>query len=277
MPAPRSSVRRRLLLVPFPILLVGLLLLAGCGNAGTSSADVGGSRAATTAPAVSVVGLGDSVMSGTNCSCSGIPTYYADALGRRLGRPVTSLNLGRGGLTTSGLLHELQADTKTRQAVRAASVVLVIIGANDLLPQLRQWTSATCGPSCFRGPTEDMGDRVRRVLAAVDELRPHSPRATVLVGNYWNVFTDGDVARRQGGQMQLDWSTVVTATANGAICRAAEAQEARCVDLVAPFKGDGGDDPTWLLAADGDHPNAAGARRISAALLARTPVAALRR
>lgn len=240
-----------------------VLIVAGCGNTGehVEAAPV----------ALSVVGLGDSVMSGTHCDCSGIAQEYGAALGKRQHRSVDATNLGVGGLTTSGLLRRLGTDTSTRHAVRAASVVLVIIGANDLLPQLKQWTSASCGPSCFRGPTEDMGDRVRRVIAAVAALRPNAPRDTVLVANYWNVFTDGAVARRQGGQRRLDWSTVVTATANGAICRAADAEGARCVDLVAPFKGDGGDDPTSLLATDGDHPNAAGARKIVAALLARTP------
>lgn len=256
-------------------LLAGLLVLGGCGNTVSAGRPEPQAASAVRRGEVSVVGLGDSVMSGTHCSCPGIPAYYADALSRRLRHPVTSDNLGRSGLTSAGLLHQLQADTRTRRAVRGASAVLVVVGANDLLPQLQQWTSTSCGPSCFRGPAEDMGDRVRRVLAAIDALRTSARPGTVLVANYWNVFTDGDVARRQGGQEQLDWSTVVTATANGAICRAAEAESARCVDLVAPFKGDGGDDPTPLLAADGDHPDAVGARRIAAALLARTPVRAL--
>jgi lysophospholipase L1-like esterase len=251
-------------LLPAVLAIVAVALaVTGCGNRG-QQAPIG-------AAPLSVVGLGDSVMSGTHCDCPGIAQEYGVALGNRQHRSVEATNLGRGGLTTSGLLHELSADTRTRRAVRAASVVLVVIGANDLLPQMREWTSATCGPGCFRRPSERMGDRVRQVIAAVAALRSGAPRNTVLVANYWNVFTDGAVARRQGGQHQLDWSTVVTATANGAICRAAAAEGARCVDLVAPFKGDGGADPTDLLATDGDHPNAAGARKIVGALLARTP------
>jgi lysophospholipase L1-like esterase len=41
------------------------------------------------------------------------------------------------------------------------------------------------------------------------------------------------------------------------------------VDLAEPFKGPSGTgDPSDLLADDGDHPNAAGHRRIASALLA---------
>ena len=81
---------------------------------------------------------------------------------------------------------------------------------------------------------------------------------TVLVDNYWNVFTDGAVARADGGQEQLDWSAEVTTAANRAIENAANNSGDLTVDLVKPFKNGGDEDPTPLLADDGDHPNAAG-------------------
>jgi lysophospholipase L1-like esterase len=95
----------------------------------------------------------------------------------------------------------------------------------------------------------------------------------VLVTDYWNVFTDGDVARSTGGQAQVDWSADVTAAANQQICAAARSAGDVCVDLVPVFKP-GGSDPTPLLAADGDHPNAAGVQATVRALLASTPPAA---
>ena len=95
---------------------------------------------------------------------------------------------------------------------------------------------------------------------------------TVLVDNYWNVFTDGAVARADGGQEQLDWSAEVTKAANLAIAKAASGSGDLSVDLVKPFKRGGDEDPTPLLADDGDHPNAAGVKAIVAANLAATRV-----
>lgn len=222
-----------------------------------------------------VVGLGDSVMSSRHCDCAGPTVEYAAALSRRLGRAVTQTNLGRGGLVTGDVLQALRHDPATRRTVSRADVVLIIIGANDLMPEYHQWRAGPCGPSCFRHPAELMGDNVRRILHAVGALRP-GRQDSVLVTNYWNVFADGAVARRQGGQYELDWNTVVTETANGAICRAAAATDTRCVDLVAPFKGDGSGDPTDLLLSDGNHPNARGVRAIVSALLASSPFGVLR-
>jgi lysophospholipase L1-like esterase len=260
-----AGLPRRSVPVTLTVLLL-LVVLAGCGEAGGPSTP----KPSTSPAPVRLVGLGDSVMAGFHCGCQGVPAEYAEALAQHSHRRTVSTNLGSNGLVTGQLLTALQHDARTRRLVRTADVVLVDIGANDLLPQLREWNRTSCSSSCFRAPAERMGDRVRQILTAITALRTASPD-TVLVLNYWNVFTDGQVARDQGGQPQLDWSAVVTATANAAICRGAAAVGARCVDTVAPFKGDGSDDPTSLLAADGDHPNATGVRRIVSSLIAATP------
>ena len=60
----------------------------------------------------------------------------------------------------------------------------------------------------------------------------------------------------------------LTRAANALIATAARKDGAGYVDLYAAFKGEHAErDPTRLLAADGDHPNAAGHRVIAAALL----------
>jgi lysophospholipase L1-like esterase len=242
------------------VLGVLLLLAAACGA---------GSSAAPSPPTLRVVGLGDSVMAGTHCDCAGLAEEYAAALAHRTGEHVTVKNLGTDGAVTGDLLEDLQGDAGTRSAIAQADVVLVTIGANDLLPQLDQWRSSGCDASCFTAPAAKMGANLASVLAVMDRIRAGRPGG-VLVTDYWNVFTDGDVARNSGGQAQVDWSTEVTATANRQICAAASAAHDTCVDLVTVFKP-GGADPTPLLADDGDHPNAAGVQAIVRALLAATP------
>jgi lysophospholipase L1-like esterase len=214
-----------------------------------------------------VVGLGDSVMSGTNCNCAGIVAEYAAALQQRDGRAVTGNNLGVPGDTTSDLLDHLQNDDAYRAAVRGADVVLVTIGANDLAPQWQQWQAGTCDDKCYDPAVAAMSSRLDQILTLIRSLRS-GPPATVLVTNYWNVFTDGDVARASGGQDQIDWSQDITLAANSGICVTATEHNATCVDLYTPIQ-DG--DPTDVLAPDGDHPNAAGVGVIVRALMADTP------
>jgi lysophospholipase L1-like esterase len=87
---------------------------------------------------------------------------------------------------------------------------------------------------------------------------------------YWNVFEDGDVAKRQypaSGRIASDQLTVRT---NTAIAAAARADDATYVDIYTPFE-DNAADITTLLATDGDHPNAAGHALIARILLAATP------
>jgi lysophospholipase L1-like esterase len=107
---------------------------------------------------------------------------------------------------------------------------------------------------------------VAAVVAEIRRLR--AGRSTeVLVTDYWNVFVDGQVGAALGPQYQA-LSDRVTRQANSAICAGAVQGGGVCVDLYAPFKGDGSQDPTSLLADDGDHPDADGHRTIAEALAA---------
>jgi len=221
-------------------------------------------------PPLRVVGLGDSVMAGTGCDCRDLLQQYADSLAARTRRTVRADNLGTDGAITDDLLEDLRTDARTRNLVAGADVVVVVVGANDLLPQLQQWRTASCDDSCFGPPVAHMGRQLARVLAAVRAAR-NGRTDHVLVTDYWNVFQDGRVALDADGREGVAWSTKVTTAANAAICGAAQGAQATCVDLFAPFKGSGESDPTPLLADDGDHPNAAGTRLIVQALVGATP------
>jgi lysophospholipase L1-like esterase len=223
-----------------------------------------------------VVGLGDSVTAGTACHCQDFVRLYATGLAGRWHRVVHEDNLGKGGLTSAGLLARLGDDPAVRSRVAAADVVLVTIGANDLVPALHAWDDgsgqdeATCGGACEDGDLDRVGADVEGALRDVRQLRGDRP-TLVLVTTYWNVFEDGDVAQADRGTAYLRWSDGLTRRLNEALQRAARAEGAVPVDLYAPFKADGQRDPTPLLAGDGDHPNAAGHRVIASALLAATP------
>ncbi len=225
-----------------------------------------------------MVGLGDSVTAGTACDCQDFVALYAAGLARRWHRAVHESNLGTGGLTSAGLLAQLEHDSTVQSQVAAADVVLVTIGANDLVPALRAWDDgsgkdeATCGGACDDSDLDRVGTDVEDALRDVRQLRGGQP-TLVLVTTYWNVFEDGDVAQADRGTAYLRWSDGLTRRLNDSLEQAAQDQDAVPVDLYAPFKADGQQDPTPLLAGDGDHPNAAGHRVIASALLAATPAA----
>jgi lysophospholipase L1-like esterase len=228
------------------------------------------SSATSTAPQPGlVVGLGDSVTSGAACHCTPFVQTYAAALAKRVDSPVRAVNLGHGGDTTVELLALLKGNAAARQDLAQASVVLVTIGANDLVPLIARWTAGGCNDACVQPAVATMGNGL---AAALHEIRSQAPRARLLVTDYWNVFEDGDVADAKRGPGFATWSDEVTGSANVTICAKAAAVGATCVDLYEPFEGeDGTRNPSALLADDGDHPNAAGHALIAATLLHATP------
>ncbi|WP_344131509.1 SGNH/GDSL hydrolase family protein [Pedococcus bigeumensis] len=227
-------------------------------------------RATTSAPRpLSVVGVGDSVAAGTSCDCAPFVERFAELVGTRDGRPTAAANLGLPGLTTGSLAAQLGQPGPSRSVARA-DLVVVTIGANDLVPLEDQWERAGCDPACMAPAVAAMGRGLAADLARIRALGGSGQR--VEVTTYWNVFEDGDVADRQRGAGFADWSDRVTVAANRVICATTRTYGGTCVDLYAPFlSADGSRNPTSLLASDGDHPNAAGHALIARALLAATP------
>jgi lysophospholipase L1-like esterase len=228
--------------------LVGLaLLLAGCTAPGHSTPAPDGS-----APAV--VTFGDSVPAGTACGCTAFPDIYAGLLG------ATSQNLAESGFTSLDVRQQL-ATPQAAAAVRTASVVMVMAGANDLAEAF------DAGGGSYAAPAAQVQQNIAAVVAAVHGLRPS---ASVLIFGYWNVVEDGDVGRTDYGGDGVAEAAAATKYCNDALRRAATG--AIYVDTTTALKGDNGHaDPTDLLAADGDHPNAAGHEAIAEAAYAALP------
>lgn len=225
--------------------------------------------AATQAAPVRVLGLGDSVTAGTNCACADYVTGFGRLLAQRDGTRVIEDNRGESGATAADLADELDQDQKLRAATAQADIVVITVGANDLYDSLDAWRSGGCSSSCYGPEISAMSGHLDSVLATVTRLHAASP-VRILVTTYWNVFADGQVAEQAESAGYLRWSDQVTRAADRAISRSADRAGVDSVDLYTPFKPHHGDDPTALLADDGDHPNPAGT-----ALISRTVLAAL--
>lgn len=269
-------------------MIAAALVTAACGTVPASATGTASSAAPSTRPTsdpattpsaapsgttpatLRVVGLGDSVTSGEHCDCDDYVTGFGHLLAARTGGKVHVTDDGESGSTSEDLADELTAnddDDRVLQAdVTDADVVVVTMGANDLAPALDAWRAGSCDASCTDPEVASMRSDLDRVLDRVQALT--GGHARVLVTTYWNVFTDGDVARSAERSGYLAWSDALTREANAAITAVADAHAATLVDLYAPFKGDGSGDPTNLLASDGDHPDAAGTALISRTVLA---------
>ncbi|GAA3610710.1 SGNH/GDSL hydrolase family protein [Microlunatus ginsengisoli] len=221
---------------------------------------------------VHVVAIGDSVTAGTNCDCTPFPEQYATAIADEYDVKTYVRNDGQGGETSDDVLDDLEHDGAEQDDISGADIVLVTIGANDFGPSYDQIVAGTCGGSdqlaCVEDSLGSVQDNLTAIVKRIRELRGQKPTAILLTG-YWNVFEDGDVAKKSMTTQGLADSDALTLATNRIVQQVATAQHATYVDLYAPFKGsDGSDDPTDLLADDGDHPNAAGHKLIAQALLA---------
>src|SRR3954451_13187720 len=196
-----------------PLTVLGLLLMAALTAALTGWSGAprppAPSHAAetsrTAAPAaaarpqrLTVVGIGDSVTAGSACDCTDFVRLYAAGVPVSAGGPARAVNLGEGGQTSAQLLSELSSGGAMSHQVASADVVLVTIGANDLLPLLDTWSSSGCAASCSSPSVQAVARNITGVVDRTRGLRAGHP-TRILVTDYWNVFEDGDVASADRG------------------------------------------------------------------------------
>lgn len=199
-----------------------------------------------------VEALGDSVPSGTRCDCTPFPERSATRLGSAAGHAVVAYNDAVAGLTTDGVLRQLFGSPTVMAHVRAAQVVEVEIGANDVSYTPRCGTS----DACYDAALTLVRDNLEAIVARIRSLTVGRPVAIVLLG-YWDVWLDGTVAAARGSSFVATgrWLTDVE---NSTIALLAQDTGSAYVDLVRVFRGTDDHDDTALLSSDGDHPNATG-------------------
>jgi acyl-CoA thioesterase-1 len=208
-----------------------------------------------------VVTLGDSVPAGSACDCDPFPDRYA----RLVSPAAVSVNLAQSGDTSADVRDQVD-DEDVRADLRRATIVLIMAGANDL--------AATFDDGWDDRAYQMSADQVEANVAAIVDtvVQKHGTPVTVLVLGYWNVVKDGSVGLAEYGADGLAEAHAATRYCNLALQRAARQSGARYVPTTPAFRGEHRTlDPTSLLAADGDHPNADGQEAIAEAVYAALP------
>ncbi|HEY5136440.1 MAG TPA: SGNH/GDSL hydrolase family protein [Candidatus Nanopelagicales bacterium] len=208
-----------------------------------------------------VVALGDSVPYGTRCNCSPFPQQTATRVRAITGRAVTIHNDAVSGYRTSDVLSQLRWNAAVIAHVRAASIVEVMIGANDIAYTTRCGTTA----SCYQPALAAARRNTVAIVARIRAITAGRPVAIVLLG-YWNAWLDGRYAVTHGAAY-VATSRALTRTQNASILMIAQTTRSLYVDLWQVFRGVADADDTALLAYDGDHPNYVGHARIAAAIV----------
>jgi len=230
-----------------------VLLAAACVAAGCAWTARG-----STAKAFSIVALGDSVPRGTNCSCTPYPPLTATGLSKTTGDKVTATNDSVAGYTTKNVLNQLNNNQNVIDHVKKADVVEIEIGANDVA------YGSTCGTSvdCYAPNVPTMKANLLSIVRRTQSLVSRHKHVLVLL-DYWSVWLGGKYAAHKG-QAYVAAAEEMTDRVDSAIKSTAQKTGSAYVDLRAAFKGPSYSyDETRYLSNDGDHPNAAGHKKIA--------------
>lgn len=239
--------------------VVAVSALAGCDSDSDGAVKPPAEASATPtgeAPSegsIQYVAFGDSWPEGAHCGgCESFAYLWADLIEEQTGRTVeTTSFMGADehsdveSKTSASLLASLREDDVTRDAVRAADVVLIATGPNALETVLDKVAAERCGGrdghECIRYLGKAWAQDFNGILDEIGQLRQGHPTVVRLV-NAANAFAfDPGLAAAAPKGFASTGGALIFELLTRAQCGAAEAHRAVCVDVRPLITGPNGD------------------------------------
>lgn len=136
------------------------------------------------------VALGDSITGGTNVPKHlRFPTVLGQMIERHTHHPVNVHNMGKRGLTSTGLLNMLKTPSVI-DAIHRADFVTVCIGGDDLIYAYVKWRLFRNSTYVYKGVHQ-----LQRNLDHICHILAHCGPKRITVGTFYNPFPKTPLAR----------------------------------------------------------------------------------
>lgn len=247
----------------FVIACLSLAVPAGGGVSRSAAASRNGASAHATAGTgrvIHYVSVGDSV--------SSVSPSFVDAVAKQAeaslhAKVMVTRIVEEDSVAT--LVRRLKSSASFQKAIRAADLVTITLGANEIGGAADQMAPGGCGSTdgsaCVTKAEKNFEQSYAALLAKLTALRPASKAAYRLLTSY---NTPGVFSAGKGKAF-----TAALRAENRFICNQVPRLRMKCVDVYAVFNGsDGSLDPQarGLTVPDG-HPSAKGSARIAKAVV----------
>ena len=235
------------------------VLLAACGSSTlpasvTSEPAPSASPAASTTPSTEVsptgagrvlhyVALGDSWVAGGHCGgCRTFADRWIPGLEAATGATIQYTNFTgahepgvNGGGDSRTLIRNIRNDPGIRAAVRAADVILISTGGNDLQLVADPLLAGSCGgqdgAACARDLGKTWATNFDAILAEVDTLRSGNPTVIRLVDSANAFVSDTSMTVGLPAGFATGNGALIFQLLNDAMCAAAAKHAAVCIDV----------------------------------------------